>query len=416
MIIRYKTNERGASVPVARIYTQKEHPVRNTDIDKDALWAIRKIQANGAVAYIVGGAVRDLLLGNKPKDFDIATSASPRQIQRLFWNARIIGKRFRIVHLFFNEKIIEVTTFRSEMENFEEGNNNIFGTIEEDSMRRDFSINSLYYNPANGQILDFTHSMEDFKKKVIRSLIPLKYSFSEDPVRMIRAVKYNCSTGFKLRFDVRRAIRHNALALSDVSTSRLTEEVNKIISSGHSFSILEAMQHYKLLVHMLPCYSVYITYPAVMESLKALDAQVLEAKNGNGEEVTKAQMILAIISPLIILQDEYPVNEDRFKDVYRQAKVLISPMTPPNYEVEKACDLYLAENGFKSGRIRKTAIARMPKKKPGAMLGKKSAANEELSKPNEIVAKKKRKRRHHRPGAELQMPPEAATAAEAHDF
>ena len=105
-------------------------------IDRDALWAIRKLQASGAEAYVVGGSIRDLMLGRIPKDFDIATSASPRQVQRLFWNSRIIGKRFRIVHLFFGEKIIEVTTFRSEEENFEEGNNNVFGTIEQDAKRR----------------------------------------------------------------------------------------------------------------------------------------------------------------------------------------------------------------------------------------------------------------------------------------
>ena len=175
-------------MPVAKIYTEKEHHISVSDIDKDALWAIRKIQQNGGEAYIVGGAIRDMLLGRKPKDFDVATSLSPRQVQRLFWNARIIGKRFRIVHLFFSGKIIEVTTFRSDEENFEDGRNNVFGTIEQDARRRDFSINSLYYNPSNGQLLDFCDAMQDFRKGVIRSLIQISFILYEDPVSMIRAL------------------------------------------------------------------------------------------------------------------------------------------------------------------------------------------------------------------------------------
>ena len=163
MFTRYKTDSKGRNIPVAKVYTQNEHPICNSQIDKDALWVIRRIQANGEKAYIVGGAIRDLMLGKAPKDFDIATSASPKQIQRLFWNSRIIGRRFKIVHIFFNNKIIEVTTFRSDEENFEEGNNNIFGTMEQDSHRRDYSINSLYYNPQDGHLIDFNNSLEDFK-------------------------------------------------------------------------------------------------------------------------------------------------------------------------------------------------------------------------------------------------------------
>ena len=101
MFTRYKTDSKGRNIPVAKVYTQNEHPICNSQIDKDALWVIRRIQANGEKAYIVGGAIRDLMLGKAPKDFDIATSASPKQIQRLFWNSRIIGRRFRIVHIFF---------------------------------------------------------------------------------------------------------------------------------------------------------------------------------------------------------------------------------------------------------------------------------------------------------------------------
>ena len=133
MFTRYKTDEKGRRSIVAKVYTSKEHNIHTSQIDKDCLWVVKKLWASGHKAYIVGGAVRDMLLGRRPKDFDVATSASPRQVQSVFWNSRAIGKRFRIVHIFFANKIIEVTTFRSDEENFEEGKKNIFGTIEQDS-------------------------------------------------------------------------------------------------------------------------------------------------------------------------------------------------------------------------------------------------------------------------------------------
>ncbi|HNZ95531.1 MAG TPA: poly(A) polymerase, partial [Sphaerochaeta sp.] len=236
MLIRYKQDDQGNTLPIANIYTQAEHKIETRNIDRDALWVIKKLQGSGAEAYLVGGAVRDLMLGNIPKDFDIATSASPRQVQRLFYNARIIGRRFKLVHLIFKDKVLEVSTFRSG-EEAEDGSNNVFGSIEQDAKRRDFSINSFYYDPSNGQLLDFNDAMEDMRKKRISSVIPLEESFTEDPVRMIRAVKYAVITGFSLRFKLRVALRKYAPELSRISSSRLTEELVKILSSGHAAEI-----------------------------------------------------------------------------------------------------------------------------------------------------------------------------------
>lgn len=354
MFVRYKTDKNGKSVPVCKVYTAKEHPIRNTMIDRDALWAIKKIQGAGGEAYIVGGAIRDIMLGHTPKDFDIGTSLSPRQVQRLFWNSRIIGKRFRIVHLFFGEKIIEVTTFRSDEENFEEGNNNVWGTIEQDARRRDFSINSLYYNPQKCELLDFGGSMEDFEKGVIRSLIPLKYSFVEDPVRMIRAVKYKVTTGFSLKWDVKFALLRNASQLQNCPASRLTEEVVKILSSGHSADIFHTMYQYRLLQYLLPAYAVHSELPSMSESLRILDAKVLNAQENGLEKPGKAEMFYYMIRSAIIIDTSLSLSWNEYmKDAFRQAKVMLSPITPANFELERAVTLLLSEKGIRCNKPKK---------------------------------------------------------------
>lgn len=383
MFVRYKTDKNGKSVPVCKVYTAKEHPVRNSMIDKDALWAIKKIQNAGGEAYIVGGAIRDIMLGNTPKDFDIGTSLSPRQVQRLFWNSRIIGKRFRIVHLFFGEKIIEVTTFRSDEENFGEGNNNVWGTIEQDARRRDFSINSLYYNPQKCELLDFGTSMEDFEKKIIRSLIPLKYSFTEDPVRMIRAVKYKVTTGFSLKWDVKLSLLRNASNLQNCPASRLTEEVVKILSSGHSADIFHTMYQYRLLQYLLPAYAVHSELPSMGESLRILDDKVRNAVEKGLEKPGKAEMFYYMIRSAIIIDPSLSLGWDEYmKDAFRQAKVMLSPITPANFELERAVTLLLSEKGIRCNK---------PKKKKKAQ---KSASMDAEKAVNPKVKRRKRKKQN----------------------
>jgi poly(A) polymerase len=418
MLIRYKQDENGKTVPVANIYTQNEHRINPAMVDRDAVWAIRKLQQSGAEAYIVGGAVRDLMLGNVPKDFDIATSASPRQIQRLFWNARIIGKRFKLVHLVFREKILEVSTFRSGEEAMD-GNNNVFGSIDQDAKRRDFSINSFYFDPLTAQVLDFNNAMDDFKKKKISSIIPLDESFKEDPVRMVRAIKYSVSTGFSLRFNVKMAIRKYSNELSRTSTSRLTEEVNKILASGHSREIFNELQKYKLLVFMLPCFSVYSKFPQVQKSLEELDGKVTLAKTGKGEEVNLADMIKALVSPLIFFTDDQMTIEERFKETFRQIKVLISPMTPSNYEVELASEHLLIDRGYRTPRncVRGQRPVNKPPQRRSPSRMRKSEENTEVS-----TAKKRHRPHRKKSGqgenkvvAPTQAVP-ASSSAETHDF
>lgn len=408
MFTRYKTDDKGARSVVAKVYTAKEHNIHNSQIDRDCLWAIRRLWNAGHKAYIVGGAVRDMLLGRRPKDFDIATSASPRQVQNLFWNSRAIGKRFRIVHLYFaNGKIIEVTTFRSDEENFEEGNNNIFGTIEQDSHRRDFSINALYYNPLDGHLIDFNDSMDDIRKRVIRSLIPLSYSFKEDPVRMIRALKYSCTTGFRLKWDVRWAMRRDRSCIQKVSVSRLTDEVIKIFNSGCACQILERLHAAGLLAFVMPSYDVYMKFDKVKDALGKLDEEVRQAKT-SGEGYPLSSILYTISKPVLVVEEGGQDAGEIARELFREMKVMIAPMTPPNYELERAVEMVMQDLGIRG----------VPSRRRGGGRRKPAQAASGKSRRSQTQTPSKKRRRSSGPkGTKVaSVPAEATSSAEAHDL
>lgn len=345
MKIRYKQTESGTA-EVAKVYSADEHKIDITRIDKDAVKIIEILSDNGFESYIVGGAIRDILIGLYPKDFDVVTSASPRQVHRIFHNSRIIGKRFKLVHVVFQNKIIEVSTFRSTREH-EDRSDNLFGTIEEDATRRDFSINSLYYNPLDQTLLDFNDALKDFKQKKITSLIPVNKTFVEDPVRMIRAIKFSATTSFSLRKSVKHAIRKYSTQLLKVSTSRLTEELNKIVASGHSSQIIRELNRFNILVYILPCISVYAGSKSLYISLDSLDKKVNDAKS-KGKSISRSDMYLSLVAPFILINADMNFTPyEQFKDIFRQIKVLLSPNTPSNYEIEEACYKFMKDNGMK---------------------------------------------------------------------
>lgn len=344
MFTRYKKNA-GALEAVAKVYSQQEHGIDPDLIDRDAVNVIERLVSRGYESYIVGGAVRDLLLGRVPKDFDVATSASPRVVHNMFGRSMIIGRRFRIVHVMFGKKIIEVTTFRS-LEDHADDNDNVFGTIEEDCRRRDYSINSLYYNPLDCTVIDFTGAMEDFRRRRLVSLIPLNRTFVEDPVRMVRGVKYSVTTGFSMSLRLRHAIRKYAPLLQNVSTSRMTEEINKILSCGMSAQIFKALYSFGLLSYMLPCIAVYGKYPQLYESLSKLDSKVNDAvDDAHRKSLPKAIMYLSLVSPFIAEDPQITDVKAMFQDTLRQTRVLLSPMTPPRYELESTSVMFLRMRG-----------------------------------------------------------------------
>lgn len=395
MLIRYKKGANGLDA-VARVYSKEENKIDRSRIDNNAVNVLRRLNGAGYESYLVGGAVRDLMLGRTPKDFDVATAASPRQVHKLFYNSRIIGKRFKLVHIVFGKDIIEVSTFRSTADH-DFSNDNQYGTIEDDCTRRDFTINSLYYDPISGNLIDFNNALDDFKSKKIVSLMPLNKTFNEDPVRMVRAIKYSVTTGFKIPFRLSRAIKHYAPNLADVSTSRMTEEVNKILSCGCSSDIFRKLNDYKMLVYILPAISVYADFPQMFDSLKKLDELVNQARESSVLTVTKAQMYLALIQPFISVNPEITEPFAIFDDIFRQIKVLLSPITPPNYDLESATALYMKSIGMRvpKGAIkhRNPEYAQVQKSVKGRGPQKGSSKSASVDPSNGAPAKKRRRRK-----------------------
>ena len=335
MLIRYGTSPSGKRVAIARIYTKKDHGIDKSLMDKDAVKITKRLTDSGFDAYIVGGAVRDLILNKKPKDFDISTNALPGKIKKLFWNARIIGRRFRLVHMYYPNKIIEVSTFRSESEN---NDNNVYGQIEDDVKRRDFTINALYYDPEKEYVIDFIDGWKDLQHRKIRSLIPLSTTFIEDPVRMIRAIKYSGTTGSTISFMLGKSIKKYSTELKRCSPSRMTEEVIKILATGYSAPIFKTLLKYNLLRFMLPEINSLLIRKGNNEHtvsfIKDLESIDKEVKTNN--ETRKGRLLAALVSSFIKFPEEYENTTFLFRDTFKDVKRLISPITPPNKEVEMA--------------------------------------------------------------------------------
>jgi poly(A) polymerase len=240
----------------ARILQRPEHTVSRKDIDPDALKVLYRLKNHGYLAYLVGGGVRDLLVGRKPKDFDIGTSAHPQQVKKLFRNCFIVGRRFRLCHVRFGRKVIEVSTFRRQAE-AEEGDtlirrDNTFGTPEEDAFRRDFTVNALFYDIATFAVIDYVDGLEDLGRRMIRTIGEPGVRFQEDPVRMLRAVALAARLGFTIERDTLESIRALRGEIVKSSPARLLDEVYKILRQGASRKTFEMLHQVGLLAYLLP--------------------------------------------------------------------------------------------------------------------------------------------------------------------
>jgi len=275
------------------IVPRAEHPISRRDIDSDALKVLYRLHESGATAYLVGGSVRDLLLSRRPKDFDIGTSAHPYQVKKLFRNCWIIGRRFRLAHVRFGLKTIEVATFRKHIPAGTESepaspvshvspaspasaasadHDNTFGTPEEDAFRRDFTINALFYDIGTFSIIDYVGGLKDLKDGLIRCIGDPNERFQEDPVRMLRAIVMASRLNFRLDRPIVDAIATHRGLMATASSARLIEEYYKILRSGYAEITFRGLAEHRLLDPVTPEIQRGAKNQALWDSLAALDA------------------------------------------------------------------------------------------------------------------------------------------------
>jgi poly(A) polymerase len=245
------------------VLERPEHPISRRDIDANVLKVLYRLINAEHVAYLVGGGVRDLMIGMRPKDFDIATTAHPHEVRELFRNSRLIGRRFRLVHVFFGRQNIEVATFRRRGEVIELDDpmlrhDNTFGTPEEDAFRRDFTINALFYDPKTFRLIDFVGGVSDLRSRLIRAIGDPELRMREDPVRMIRAVRFAAKLNFEIEPATRNAIETCASDIIKASAPRLVEEISRTLSSANSAIALILMERAGLLDAALPALSQHL--------------------------------------------------------------------------------------------------------------------------------------------------------------
>jgi poly(A) polymerase len=358
MLIRYGKEQNGKLKKKAVVYTQDEHKINAADVDNDAVFIAGRLRANGYESYIVGGAVRDLILGKKPKDFDIVTSAAPARIKRIFRNSRIIGRRFRLVHVTFGSRIFEVSTFRSQKDSHA---GNTYGTIEEDVLRRDFTFNALFYDPGRQIVVDYVNGMNDIKKRRLQPIIPAELIFKDDPVRMIRAVKYAAAGGFSIPRNLERRIRKEAPLLGGISHSRLTEEMSKIIRSPAAALIVENLEKAGLYGFLQK------EAAALMENNSVFCSAYLKSLargyTPDGQPLTALiRDYLELITPWQELQKGI---WEECREFFISARRFILPMNPPRVELEKAVRFVFAEHGIVIKKTRPVE-RRRERKKPAA--------------------------------------------------
>ena len=251
----------GKQRPV-RVYSRSEHNISRSQMSENAVKVLYRLKKSGYEAYLVGGCVRDLLLGYEPKDFDVATNASPEQVKQVFRNCRIIGRRFRLAHVHFGREIIEVATFRSsesgndnEQKVHEDGRllrDNVFGSIEDDVWRRDFTVNALYYNIRDFSIIDYTGGMDDHSAGLLKLIGDPVTRYKEDPVRMLRVVRFAVKLGFSIDEATEKPIFELAPLLKSIPAARLYDEVLKMFLAGKGVQAFEMLRHYGLFEALFP--------------------------------------------------------------------------------------------------------------------------------------------------------------------
>lgn len=299
------TQESSPISPV--IIPRADHNISRSRISDSALKVLYRLKGAGYESYLVGGGVRDLLLGREPKDFDIATIARPEEVYALFHNCRIIGRRFRLAHVQFGREIVEVATFRANRAVDTVGqsaddhgrilHDNAYGTLEEDAFRRDFSVNALYYDIRDFSVRDYVGGLADLKAGVLRLIGDPEMRYREDPVRMLRAARFSAKLGFRLHPDTEAPMARLAPLLADIPPARLFEEILKLFLNGFGQQSFAYLRQYRLLAYLFPRVDAVLDdaghdapYAFISKALESTDARVHEAK-----PVTPAFLFAALL-------------------------------------------------------------------------------------------------------------------------
>ena len=272
-----------------------EHSLRTQLTDANALNVIKVLNANGFQAYLVGGCVRDALCGVKPKDFDVATDAPLEAVSKLFRRSRIVGRRFPIVHVRFGRDLIEVSTFRQSISDKvvhdDRGmilRDNAFGTLHEDAFRRDFTTNALYYDPSNDEIIDFVDGIKDIKQKRLRFIGNTRTRLAEDPVRMLRAMRFSAKLGFAIDPEILRHAKESANSLEAVSPARLFDEFIKLFLNGYAEVVWRQLRETPLANALFPCCDP--NSPLVLAAMRNTDERIL-----GGASVTPGFLVAVLL-------------------------------------------------------------------------------------------------------------------------
>ena len=318
----------------ATVLERDNHPISRKQISPNAIKVLYKLAEAGYHGFLVGGGVRDLLLGKSPKDFDIATDASPEQLKSLFRNARIIGRRFKIIHLRFGREIIEVTTFRAphDSENKIDDNaprrriqdqasahstagmilrDNVYGNIDEDALRRDFTINALYYTIDKFRILDFSTGLDDLESRQIRMIGDPAERYKEDPVRMLRAIRFAAKLGFTIEEKTEKPINELAHLLESISTARLFDETIKLMTGGDAEKTFELLRRYRPGVYLFaPTFRALDKLSGPHCKLVELALRNTDERLAEGKSVTPAFLFAALLWPVLQLRLEAQKSDE----------------------------------------------------------------------------------------------------------
>lgn len=348
------------------IRKREEHNISRKNIDPDALRVLYRLSGSGFTAYLVGGSVRDLLMGRQPKDFDISTDAHPAQIRKLFRNCFLIGRRFRLAHIVFGRKVIETSTFRRQPQPGEadEGvpgglyqhEDNTFGTPEEDARRRDFTVNGLFYDIRTFSVIDYVGGLRDLEGRVLRTIGDPNIRFREDPVRMMRAVRFSARLDFRMDWGCQRAIRKHYGEIVNATSPRLLEEVMRLFGHRRAAAAFRLLWEHRLMSVLLPEVHAYVERTGGARSplwscLAALDDDPINGDASNGLRVA------VLYAPLFVERMQIPQAGHGHLHGQHVAHELLAPlcgrMPVPRQACYTACMLLDVQRRFEDQQGRR---------------------------------------------------------------